>query len=228
MERSLSRVVMTGKAELMLVIVLSTIAYLGLAILGSGGLGAFFGEPSRSALAVATLALAGAALFSGGRLGSGMHEDRTNRWVVVPFTLIGLLVAYLPAYTERQQVWIVGGDAVRWVGVGLFTIGGALRIWPIFVLGNRFSGLVAIQPGHTLVTTGIYSVIRNPSYLGFLINVLGWSLAFRSGVGLLLTAFLVPPLLSRIGAEEALLRAKFGLEYESYCSRTWRLIPGLY
>ena len=47
--------------------------------------------------------------------------------------------------------------------------GGALRIWPVFVLGRRFSGLVAIQPGHTLVTTGIYSVIRNPSYLGLLI-----------------------------------------------------------
>ena len=51
----------------------------------------------------------------------------------------------------------------------LFAVGGALRIWPVFVLGRRFSGLVAIQPGHTLVTTGIYSVIRNPSYLGLLI-----------------------------------------------------------
>jgi protein-S-isoprenylcysteine O-methyltransferase Ste14 len=228
MERSLSEAVMTGKTELVLVILVSTIAYLGLAILGSGGLAAFVAQPSRIALVIATLALAGAALLSGGQLGSGMHEDRANRWVIVPFTLIGILVAYLPAYTERQQLWIVGGDTVRWVGVALFTIGGALRIWPIFVLGDRFSGLVAIQPGHTLATSGIYGVVRNPSYLGFLINVLGWSLAFRSGVGVLLTALLIPPLLSRIGAEEALLRAKFGPEYESYCSRTWRLIPGLY
>jgi len=51
------------------------------------------------------------------------------------------------------------------------------------VLGQRFSGLVAIQPGHTLVTSGVYGVIRNPSYLGLQINSLGWSLAFRSGVG---------------------------------------------
>ena len=36
------------------------------------------------------------------------------------------------------------------------------RIWPIFVLGRRFSGLVAIQPGHTLVTRGVYGVIRHP------------------------------------------------------------------
>src|SRR5215217_4651619 len=43
--------------------------------------------------------------------------------------------------------------------------------------------LVAIQPGHTLVTSGVYGVIRHPSYLGLLVNALGWALAFHSGVG---------------------------------------------
>ena len=110
----------------------------------------------------------------------------------------------------------------------LFAAGGALRIWPVFVLGHRFSGLVAIQPGHRLVTSGVYGVIRHPSYLGLLINALGWALAFRAGVGVLLTALMIPPLLARIRAEERLLRMQFGHEYEAYCSRTSRLIPGLY
>jgi protein-S-isoprenylcysteine O-methyltransferase Ste14 len=78
------------------------------------------------------------------------------------------------------------------------------------------------------VTDGIYGVIRHPSYLGLLINALGWALAFRSGVGVLLTALLIPPLLARIRAEEALLRAHFGSEYEQYRQRTSRLIPGIY
>jgi protein-S-isoprenylcysteine O-methyltransferase Ste14 len=101
-----------------------------------------------------------------------------------------------------------------------------LRIYPVFVLGRRFSGLVAIQPGHILVTSGIYGVIRHPSYLGLVINSLGWALAFRSGVGVLLTALLVPPLLARIRAEEALLRSHFGGEYDAYCRRTSRCFPG--
>jgi protein-S-isoprenylcysteine O-methyltransferase Ste14 len=96
------------------------------------------------------------------------------------------------------------------------------------VLGKRFSGLVAIQPEHTLVTTGLYSVIRHPSYLGLLVNSLGWALAFRSGGGLILTALLIPPLVARIRAEETLLRSQFGAEYEVYCNRTSRLIPGVY
>jgi len=117
---------------------------------------------------------------------------------------------------------------VRWIGVALFTAGGALRMWPVFVLGHRFSGLVAIQPGHQLVTTGIYGRIRHPSYLGLLIGSLGWALAFRSGVGVLLAACMLPPLLARMRAEEGLLRSHFGAEYDAYCARTSRLIPGLY
>ena len=91
------------------------------------------------------------------------------------------------------------------------------------MLGRRFSGLVAIQPGH-----GIYGVIRHPSYLGLLVSSLGWALTFRSGVGLLLTALMIPPLVARIRAEERLVQTQFGEEYELYRTRTSRLIPGLY
>ena len=202
--------------------------YLGLAVLGWGGFAAFFADPARIALALATFALTAMALFSGGNLSPGEREDRGNRWVLVAFGLIGLLSAYLPAYTDRNDIWTIDGDGVRWLGVVLFAAGGVLRIWPVSVLGHRFSGLVAIQPGHALVTSGIYGVIRHPSYLGLLVNALGWALAFRSGVGVLLTALLVPPLLVRIRAEETLLRAHFSGEYDAYCTRTWRLIPGLY
>jgi protein-S-isoprenylcysteine O-methyltransferase Ste14 len=51
---------------------------------------------------------------------------------------------------------------------------------------------------------------------------------FRSGVGVLLAALLVPPLLARINAEERLLRSQFGEEYDAYRARTWRLIPAIY
>jgi len=211
-----------------LFIIVATLAYLGLAILGWGGFAAFFSHPALIVLTLALFALSGVALFSKGNLSSGEREDRANRWVIVAFGLVGVLAAYLPAYTDRKGFWTLDGDAIRWVGVVLFAAGGVLRIWPVFVLGHRFSGLVAIQPGHTLVTSGVYGIIRHPSYLGLLVNALGWALAFRSGVGVLLTALLIPPLLARIHAEERLLRTQFGSEYDAYCSRTSRLLPGLY
>ena len=219
---------MTSPPRLAFVVMGATVAYLGLAVLGRGGFAAFFSHPALIALTAAVFLMAGATLFTGGNLSPGEREDRSNRWVLAAFGLIGLLSAYLPAYTDRKDVWTFDGDSVRWLGVALFAVGGVLRIWPVFVLGRRFSGLVAIQPGHTLVTDGVYGVIRHPSYLGLLVNALGWALAFRSGVGLLLTAAAIPPLLARIRAEERLLRAQFGDAYDAYCSRTSRLLPGLY
>jgi protein-S-isoprenylcysteine O-methyltransferase Ste14 len=204
------------------------VVFLGLAILGWGGFDAFFANPARTALVVATAAMVVAGLLSSANLSAGEREDRSNRWVIGALGLIGLLSAWLPAYTDRTEFWTLDGDAVRWLGVALYVGGGTLRLWPVFVLGRRFSGLVAIQPGHSLVTDGIYRVIRNPSYLGLFILSLGWALAFRSMVGVLLVMLMIPPLVARIRSEEALLRSQFREEYEAYCARTWRLIPGLY
>ena len=135
-------------------------------------------------------------------------------------TSLRLLTGSLPTPTARSSG---RSTATPFAGsVSSFSRpGGALRLWPVFVLGHQFSGLVAIQPGHKLV-------IRHPSYLGLLVNALGWGLAFRSAVGVLLTALMLPPLLARIRAEERMLRTQFGPEYDAYCSRTSRLLPGLY
>lgn len=69
--------------------VIGTLAYLGLAILGWGGLAAFFSHPALIALAITTVLLSGVALFSRGTLSSGIREDRSNRWVIGAFALIG-------------------------------------------------------------------------------------------------------------------------------------------
>jgi protein-S-isoprenylcysteine O-methyltransferase Ste14 len=87
-------------------------------------------------------------------------------------------------------------------GLLLFVVGGSLRLWPVFLLGRPFSGLVAIQRDHTLVTTGVYRHIRNPSYLGLLVSSLGWALTFRAGLGVVIAALLLIPLLARIRPEE--------------------------
>ncbi len=141
---------------------------------------------------------------------------------------IGLLLGWLPAYTDRLDVWTLDGDGVRWLGVVVVTAGGALRLWPVFGLGRRFKRAGCDPAGHTLVTTGIYRMIRHPSYLGLLVSSLGGALAFRSGIGMLLAALTLVPVIARIQAEERLLQSQFGAEYAAYRSRTFRLVPGIY
>lgn len=208
--------------------IFSIVAQFALAIVGFGGIEPFFSEPAFVALAIITLAMTFVAFFSEGNLSSGEREARSNRWVLSAFGVLALLGAYLPAYTDRHDFLTIDGETMRWIGVIVFTIGGVLRLWPVFVLGKRFSGLVAIQPGHTLVTTGIYALIRNPSYLGLLLGALGWALTFRSIVGVILAALTLVPLVARMDAEEKLLREHFGADYEAYRARTTRLIPWVY
>ena len=216
------------KAKLVIFSIVSVVFQFALSILGWGSFAAFFAHPALIALAIATAVLLVLSFFVGGNLSTGQQEDRSNRWVLAAFGVIALLIAYLPALTDRIDFWTIGGDGARWLGIVLFLGGGFLRLWPVHVLGNRFSGLVAIQPDHTLVTTGMYRVIRNPSYVGMLVTTLGWVLAFRSGVGVLLVACMLVPLVARMNAEERLLREHFGSEYEAYLARTWRLIPWVY
>ncbi len=116
---------------------------------------------------------------------------------------------------------------MRWFGVALYAVGGVLRLAPVFALGRRFSGLVAIQANHRLVTNGIYGVIRHPSYLGLFITALGWG-PFRAGVGIIIALMMLPVVIARIRAEERLLSETFGCEYEAYRARTWRFVPYVY
>jgi protein-S-isoprenylcysteine O-methyltransferase Ste14 len=218
----------SAAVKLFLTTVVGVAVQLGLAVLGWGGFAAFFSHPPIVAAIFFSLAATVVAMFSSGNLSSGEQEDRGNRWVLGAFSVLALLLAYFSSYTDRKDILTIDGDAVRWIGFALLVVGSIARLWPVFVLGRRFSGLVAIQRDHQLVTTGIYRHVRNPSYLGLLLGSIGWALLFRSGVGIFIALLQLIPLVARIRSEERLLAEHFGAEYERYRARTWRLLPGIY
>lgn len=217
-----------SKPVLVLITILSSSLWYALAVIGEGGFAAFFSHSARIALVIIGVAFAGVGMLSEAGLRTGVREDRRNRWIFIPLIFLSLISGWLPAWCDRNDLLTIDGDAIRWLGDFLFAVGGALRLAPVFVLGRRFSGLVAIQPGHTLVTTGLYGAIRHPSYLGLLVMGVGWGLAFRSIIGVMLALLMLFPLAARIRSEEALLEEHFGSEYAAYRTRTYRLIPGIY
>ena len=221
---------MRKRIGLALFMIVSLTGYCGLAVWGGGGVARFFSNPARTGLVVVMLALSVATVFSNSSgLGAGVREDQSNRWVLLPLIGVSLLLAWLPAYLDRHNELAWGADAVRWVGLALCAVGGYLRVAPVFALGRRFSGLVAIQPGHALKTDGLYRVIRHPSYLGLILGTLGWALVFRCVLpGVIITAIIAATLVARMNSEETLLLDQFQDEYREYRRRTWRLIPWVY
>lgn len=219
---------MKASPVMVLAVIASTLVWLALAAFAAGGIRVFLARPQFLLLTLVTLAMALASLLTEAGVRTGVREDRGNRWVLAAFGALGLAHGFLSPFTDRTGFWTLDGDTLRWIGLVVYTLGGIIRLWPVFVLGRRFSGLVAIQRDHTLVTTGIYSRIRHPSYLGVIVLMAGWALVFRSGVGLLLTALVLVPLVARMNAEETLLTSEFGAVYSAYRANTWRLVPYIY
>lgn len=124
-------------------------------------------------------------------------------------------------------LWVVGWNfvygpgphgPVRWIGLLLALIGLAGVILARSTLGRSFS----IAPKATaLVTTGIYSRIRNPIYVSGEIFLVGMVLIVGRPELLLIMLLLIPIQILRARREAAVLEAKFGGAYHEYRKRTW-------
>jgi protein-S-isoprenylcysteine O-methyltransferase Ste14 len=114
---------------------------------------------------------------------------------------------------------------VNMIGVLLALAGLLVAIIARRTLAKNWSAEVAIKEEHELITTGIYSYIRNPIYSGILLMVAGTVLSFdtrSAGIGFLLIGFTI---WLKLKQEEALLAKHFSEKYLEYKKRTKALIP---
>ena len=106
----------------------------------------------------------------------------------------------------------------RLIGLLLGLIGVAGVILSRYTLGRSFS----IAPKATaLVTTGIYSRVRNPIYIFGMIFIIGLILIIRRLELLAILLVLIPVQIVRARREAAVLEARFGDAYRDYRRRTW-------
>ena len=214
------------KWGVMLITAASLALYTGLAAWGWGGWSAFLAHPARAGAVIVMAVLSVAAMFTSGNLSSGRREDTKNRWILLPFLVPGLVLGWLPAYTDRQDIWTIDGDAVRYLGLALFVVGSVLRVGAVFVLWRRFSGLVAIQEGHELVTGGLYRVIRHPIYTSMLCLFAGTGFMITPLPILLLSTLLfIAGTEIRVRIEDRLLASRFGEPFQEYRRTVPAYIP---
>lgn len=161
-------------------------------------------------------------------LRKGQKETVRQRRLVWGSAVFYFLYLAAAVLCERLSVGVVPGEIWRTAGFVLLLAGGALRLWSIMILKNLHSGFVVIQADHRLITIGPYSRIRHPSYLGAMIFIVGIPMIFGSWFPLLALPGVFVSIKWRMDDEEALLADHFGEEYETYRSKTWRLLPFVY
>jgi protein-S-isoprenylcysteine O-methyltransferase Ste14 len=118
---------------------------------------------------------------------------------------------------------------VAYMGLLLLIVGGAVTLVGRAQLARFGSGVLHIEEGHRLITTGVFRLIRHPIYAGGVLGVVGFYMAFRSVVMLVLVSLLYFIVIRhRMLFEEEMLIEEFGDEYREYMKRTKRLFPYLY
>ncbi|MGE5508518.1 MAG: methyltransferase family protein [Chitinophagales bacterium] len=158
-------------------------------------------------------------------------KDWREIWGLVATLLLSLFYFFFLPMADRNSWYVfVPGDDVRYTGLLLFFVGTGLRTWGFMTRQEKMSitGLFPLLDENSFVDRSIYFRTRHPQYLGLWLQLVGFSLAFRSALGLVGALVMIAPVVARVDAEEKLLKARLGAKYEDYLKRSWRFFPGVY
>jgi len=125
------------------------------------------------------------------------------------------------------ELWPPPAGANRWIGGAILLIAHVLLIGPVhaFIRDGRGTQAPIAPPGF-LVLGGLYTRVRNPMYLLYLVIVLGEAVLYRSlALAVYAVAFFALEHAYVVGVEEKQLERRFGAEYAAYCSRVGRWLP---
>jgi protein-S-isoprenylcysteine O-methyltransferase Ste14 len=109
-------------------------------------------------------------------------------------------------------------NVMRSIGFSLMIVGAILLFTARFQLGNSFA--VTAQ-ARELVTSGLYSKIRNPIYVFSSLMLVGLFLILGRAWLFAVLAVLIAVQTLRAHKEAKVLEAKFGDQYRNYRKQTW-------
>jgi protein-S-isoprenylcysteine O-methyltransferase Ste14 len=120
----------------------------------------------------------------------------------------------------RSEALFVSGAAMLVIGIGF-------AVWARVHLGEYWSGHVTLKPGHRLIRTGPYALVRHPIYTGLLLAILGSAVAVDEYRGVLAVVIAAEAIIRKLRLEERWLTEEFGGEYDSYRRDVKALVPGV-
>jgi len=135
------------------------------------------------------------------------NENRLTYAVFLPMVVSWVYAVFLPL--QLGTIWLYSGLIIYLFGI-VFIIVAILNF--------------ATSPKDKVITKGLYSFTRNPTYIGMLLLQIGLGIACSSWLYLLLAVVLMILLNANLSAEERYCLYRYGDDYRKYKNSTPRWI----
>jgi len=128
--------------------------------------------------------------------------------------LLPFLVAGIIAGKFYPHLFTIGSPSITLICISivLLTAGVVNWLWSVILIAVKV-------PKKELITTGPFSVVKHPLYVGFAFLVLPWlGILLHTWLGVILGIILYIGTRLYARQEEKLLSSAFGKEWDDYCS----------
>ena len=151
-------------------------------------------------------------------------EKEREQDLVIKLSGLMFLVGFILAGLDFRFGWFNLPGWVNTLGAVLFLSAYALFA-EVLRENTWLSRTIEVQEGQTVVSTGLYGIVRHPMYSATLLLFLSMPLVLGSVPAFLVFLCYPAIIAKRILGEEQVLRRELN-GYDEYCDRIrWRLIP---
>lgn len=163
------------------------------------------------------------AVYSTGLLIRAVYEslkkdgklDRRNwRVFAVVFTAMILMWASWFSLVPLDPWRLALPDPIRWIALGAVVLGLVIAV-------GALTQLRGVENIDHLVTSGFFSKLRHPMYIGFIAWFLGWSIYHGAIVSLVAGLVGIRSVLNWRQLEDEDLEKRYGHMYREYRAGTW-------
>jgi protein-S-isoprenylcysteine O-methyltransferase Ste14 len=156
-----------------------------------------------------------------------MAETRTVQKIAVAGTIAMVIAVLVVSALDHRFGWSQVPTPVVVLGEILVAVG--LGIAMMVVSQNNYAAAtITVEAEQTVISAGLYGLVRHPMYAATLLMIAGMPLALDSYWGLVTLVPAVAVLAFRINDEEKMLRQELD-GYSDYTEKVhYRLVPGVW
>ena len=154
-------------------------------------------------------------------------EKRSTQKGVVAMSGLIFIGGFVIAGLNYRFGWHTLPNYISYIFATIFIIGYTLYA-EVMRENTYLSRTIEIQENQTVVSTGLYGIVRHPMYTATILMYLAMPLVLDSLIAFAIMLLYIPIIIRRINDEEQLLNAELK-GYTEYCTQVrWRLMPFIY